>query len=100
MALDLLTTGRRHSEPFKAGRESAWSDENPIIADGMLLDVFHDALQGTFEALDALNSARRAPAETTDRWLDGAEKCLRDALAQVSELRQRVAAVPAEFGDL
>lgn len=93
-----MLTMSRPARQFDPERKSIWADESPIAADGVLLDLWNDALGEALHGLDQLNDARRSSAEYTDRDLEHAEKAFRDALAKIASLRQRVASVPSDFG--
>lgn len=84
---------------FQPGRESLWSHENGIAADGELLDQLLGAHELTLIAAQQLLDARKSIVESTDQNLAKAEADLRAALAAISKLRQHVAAVPSNFGE-
>jgi hypothetical protein len=98
------TLARRLARPeplFQPGRQGLWAGESPIVADGVLGNLYADALEQVHDAIQALLGARKASREYVERDLTAAEADLLGAVRKVTDLRQRIAlAVPSKFGEV
>lgn len=75
---------------FWPGRPSLHYSECPIVADGELLTITHEAVRAIAEAQTALHDALTSNHEYTDRDLQTAQESLRKAIAKIETLRQRI----------
>lgn len=78
------------SPTFWAGRPSMYHGECPIIADGELLSIAHDAIREIGSAQCEMHDALTSGHEYTDRDLQAAQESLRKAIANIETLRQRI----------
>lgn len=85
---------------FDEKRTSLWHGDAPLTTDGSLLDDLLEAQEKARDAIQELTEARKASVDFADRDLSRAEVKLREAMALIAKLRQALASVPAEFGEV
>ena len=88
------------SPTFWPGRPSLGQGENPIIADGELLDLSHTALIAASQAQSDILASMSSHYEYTDRDLQVAQKHLRDAIATIETIRQRIVGAGAVLDEI
>jgi len=78
------------SPAFWPGRPSLHHSECPLVADGDLLTLAHEAISAINDAQSEMGAALTSNHEFTDRELKDAQASLRKAIAKIEILRQRI----------